>query len=189
MFISLITSKLAGPIAPALALILALGLVWQSARINGWPLIGGGYKAQLAQLQQQASAQALTQARADAAAYQARQGAMEKADAEAGAQALSARQNQAQTQILLRKVPAYVSSKSDVACLVPWGAVRLLDAASTGADPDSVAAAIAPGQPDDAPSDVKLSEAVALLAANLGIARENADQLTHLEAAVGVQSK
>jgi hypothetical protein len=42
----------------------------------------------------------------------------------------------------------------------------------------------APGQPDDAASDVKLSEAVALLAADLGIARRNADQLTHLQKAV-----
>lgn len=189
MFLGLITSKLAGPIAVAIALVLAIGLVWQSVRIDGWPLIGGGFKAQVAQLQQQAAAQALTQARAEAAAYQARQSAMAKAEAEAGAQVLSARQNQTQTRTILRKVPAYVSSKSDVACIVPWGAVRLLDAAGSGADPAIAAAAIAPGQPDDAPSDVKLSEAVALLAADLGIARENADQLTHLERAVSAQTK
>jgi hypothetical protein len=189
MFIALITSRLAGPIASALAFALALGLVWQSVRIDGWPLIGGGYKAQLAQLQQQTSARALAQARAETAAYQARQNAMTKADAEAGAQAASALQNQTQTRTILRKVPVYVSSESDIACRVPWGAVRLLDAASSGADPDIVAAAIAPGQPDDAPSDVKLSEAVALLAVDLGIARENADQLTHLERAVGAQTK
>ena len=85
MFIALITSRLAGPLASALALVLAVGLVWQSVRIDGWPLIGGGFKAQLAQLQQQTSAQALAQARAEAAAYQARQSAMTKADAEAGA--------------------------------------------------------------------------------------------------------
>jgi K+-transporting ATPase c subunit len=189
MFISLITSKLAGPVAAAIALVLAIGLVWQSVRIDGWPLIGGGYKAQVALLQGQASAQALAQAHADAAVYQARQSAMTKADAEAGAQALSARQNQTQTRTILQKVPTYVSSKSDVACTVPWGAVRLLDAAGSGADPDIVAAAIAPGQPDDAASDVKLSEAVALLAIDLGIARENADQLTHLERAVSARAK
>ncbi|HEY4078920.1 MAG TPA: hypothetical protein VGM26_18470 [Rhizomicrobium sp.] len=68
--------------------------------------------------------------------------------------------------------------------MLPWGAIRLLDAAASGAGLDDVAAAIAPGQPDDAASTVKLSDAVALLAADLGIARQNADQLTHLEKAV-----
>ena len=47
-----------------------------------------------------------------------------------------------------------------------------------------VPAASAPGQPDDTASDVKLSAAVALLAADLGIARQNAVQLEHLEKAV-----
>lgn len=41
---------------------------------------------------------------------------------------------------------------------------------------------IAPGQPDDAASDVGLSEAIALLAGNLGAARLNALQLEHLQA-------
>jgi hypothetical protein len=41
-----------------------------------------------------------------------------------------------------------------------------------------------PGQPDDAASDVKLSEIAALLAANFGIARQNAGQLEDLEKAV-----
>jgi hypothetical protein len=62
--------------------------------------------------------------------------------------------------------------------------VRLLDAAASGADPGDAAAHIAPGQPDDAASDVTLPEAVALLAADLGIARRNAGQLSGLEAAV-----
>jgi hypothetical protein len=62
--------------------------------------------------------------------------------------------------------------------------VRLLDAAASGAQLGDVAAAVAPGRPDDAASDVKLSEAVALLAADLGIARQNGEQLDHLEKAV-----
>ena len=82
-------------------------------------------------------------------------------------------------------MPVYVSAKSDALCVLPWGAVRLLDAAASGADPAFVAAAVAPGQPDDAASDVKLSEAVALLATDLGRARDNADQLKHLESAIG----
>jgi hypothetical protein len=81
-------------------------------------------------------------------------------------------------------VPAYVSEKASAACVVPWGLVRLFDAAASGADPDDVGAAIAPGQPDDAASDVTLPALAALLAADLGIARENAGQLSHLQAAV-----
>jgi hypothetical protein len=68
--------------------------------------------------------------------------------------------------------------------MLPWGAIRLLDAAASGANLGDVAARIAPGQPDAAASDVKLSEAVALLAVDLGIARQNADQLDHLRQAV-----
>ena len=62
--------------------------------------------------------------------------------------------------------------------------MRLLDAAASGADPADVRARVAPGQPDDAASDVTLSEAVALLATDLGIARQTADQLRQLQAAV-----
>jgi hypothetical protein len=67
--------------------------------------------------------------------------------------------------------------------------VRLLDAAASGADTGDVAAAIAPGQPDDAASDVKLSEIAALLAGNLGVARQNAGQLAGLERAAGPAGK
>jgi hypothetical protein len=65
--------------------------------------------------------------------------------------------------------------------------VRLLDAAASGADPDFVAAHVAPGVADDAPSGIALSDVVALLAADLAIARDNADQLIHLERAVGTK--
>jgi hypothetical protein len=67
---------------------------------------------------------------------------------------------------------------------VPWGAVRLFDAAASGSDPGLVAPAIAPGQPDDAASGIPLSRFVAVLAQNFGAGRDNADQLKALEAAV-----
>jgi hypothetical protein len=73
---------------------------------------------------------------------------------------------------------------TDSSCVVSWGAMRLLDAAASGADPDFVAAAVAPGLPDDTPSGIALSEAVTLLATDLAIARDNADQLRRLEGAV-----
>jgi len=89
-----------------------------------------------------------------------------------------------QIETIVEKVPVYVSEKSNAGCVVPWGVVRLLDAAASGASLDAAGAAIAPGRPDDAASDVALSEAVALLAADLGIARQNGDQLERLQKAV-----
>jgi hypothetical protein len=62
--------------------------------------------------------------------------------------------------------------------------VRLLDAAASGADPADLRARIAPGFADDAASDVGLPEVAALLAADLGIARQNAGQLEHLQKAL-----
>src|SRR5690606_26334152 len=90
---------------------------------------------------------------------------------------------------VVKEVPVYVGGASDRKCILPWGAVRLLDAAASGTDPARLRDHIAPGQPDDAASDVTLSEAVALLAANLGTARLNAGQLEHLQRAVGTEKK
>jgi len=176
--------KLAGPLAIGAALLLGAGLLWQTARIEGLPLLGGGLKAEVARLQQDIAAHALAQARARADALAAREkwiaAGAEQARAHLAASAATARQ----VRTIIEKVPVYVSKKSDDACVVPWGAVRLLDAAASGAALDHVRAAIAPGRPDDAASDVALSEAVALLAADLAAARQNADQLSHLQAAV-----
>ena len=176
--------KVAGPAAMLCALVLAGGLVWQTGRIDGWPIIGGGLKAQVAELQSRIAAQSLAEALAQAAALAAREKLADAANAQARLHAASDQAIQSQIQTMIRKVPVHVSEKSNAACVLPWGAIRLLDAAASGASLDDVAAAIAPGQPDDAASDVKLSEAVALLAADLGIARRNADQLTYLQKAV-----
>ena len=64
--------KVAGPVATLCALVLAVGLIWQTERIDGWPFIGGGLKADVAGLQQQIAARDLAQAQADAAALAAR---------------------------------------------------------------------------------------------------------------------
>ncbi|HVV29129.1 MAG TPA: hypothetical protein VHC40_14295 [Rhizomicrobium sp.] len=179
-----LAGKAAAPLAGLCALGLAAALLWQTARIDGWPFAGGGFKAQVAALQQQIAARDLAAARAQAAALQARQEASDAANVQARAHAAGDLAIQNQIQTVMQKVPVYVDDKSDAGCVLPWGAVRLLDAAAGGAGLDDVAARIAPGQPDGAPSDVKLSEAVALLARDLGIARQNAGQLEHLEKAV-----
>lgn len=182
--LSWLGGRIAAPVASACALLLAAALAWQTARIDGLPLIGGGLNVEVAGLQQRLAARDLAQAKAEAAALQARS---YLADAQAAiARNAAARDQaiQAQIQTVIREVPKRVDAKSDL-CPVPWGLVRLLDAAASGADPGDVAARIAPGQPDDAASDVKLSEIAALLAGNFGAARQNAGQLEALEKAVG----
>ncbi|HEU4548819.1 MAG TPA: hypothetical protein VFS01_03925 [Rhizomicrobium sp.] len=179
-----LTEKGARPIAGVLTLLLAAALVGQTARIDGLPLLGGGLKAQIAGLQQQLAARDLADAKARADALAARQKWIAAGEAQARAHLAASAATSRQIETIVEKVPIYVGEKSNAACVVPWGAVRLLDAAASGAGLDTVSAAIAPGQPDDAASDVTLSEAVALLATDLGIARDNADQLTRLEAAV-----
>jgi hypothetical protein len=176
---------LRGSAATLLLAVLCLGgFVWQTARIEGLPLAGGGLKADIAQLRRTIAAQELadTKARADALAQRQAWAAQGQAQARAHLTASDAMRRQIET--IVEKVPVYVSEKSNAGCVVPWGVVRLLDAAASGASLDAAGAAIAPGRPDDAPSSVALSEAVALLAADLGIARRNADQLDRLQKAV-----
>ena len=179
-----LTGNAAGPMPSALALLLAAGLIGQTVRIDGLPLVGGGFKAEIGGLQQQLAARDLADAKARADALAARQKWIAAGEAEARAHLAASAATGRQIETIVEKVPVYVGEKSNAACVVPWGAVRLLDAAASGAGLDAVSTAIAPGQPDDAASDVTLSEAVALLATDLGIARDNADQLIRLEAAV-----
>jgi hypothetical protein len=183
--IASVLSWLSARLMALLAMLLAAGLLWQSIRIDGWPFLGGGLKAQVADLSHQVSAQKLADANALAAALAARQARAEAAEGVAADATRADQATQVQVQTILRKVPVYVSETSNRNCVVPVGAVRLLDAAASGADPGDLAAAIAPGQPDDAASGLTLSDAVALLAADLGIARQNAGQLSALQQAVG----
>lgn len=182
--LSWLGGKVIGPVACACALLLAGLLAWQTARIDGLPLVGGGLKAQVTGLQQQIAARDLAAAQAQAAALAAR--AQLAAAQETIARAAATRDQAIQTQIqtVIREVPVDVDAKDDAACVVPWGLVRLLDAAASGADLRDVAARVAPGFADDAASDVKLSEIATVLAGNLGAARQNAGQLGALEKTV-----
>jgi hypothetical protein len=80
------------------------------------------------------------------------------------------------------EIPHVVSQEADAACPVPWGFVRLWDAFSTGADLDSVRTRVAPGQPDDAKSDVTLSEIATLFGTAAERFHLNADKLNRLQA-------
>jgi len=183
-----LTSKIAGPVATGVAMLFALAFAWQTAQIDGWPMFGGGYKAQVAALKLQvaddAKAEAEFAAQATAAVLAAQTAQRTAQDKIAAAYQDGLNHAQTVTQTIIRKVPIYVSAKSDAACVVPVGAVRLFDAAASGSDPGVVAALIAPGQPDDAASGIALSDFVALLAQNFGAARDNAEQLSALQAAV-----
>jgi len=188
MFASLVAwagGRIAGPLAMLCALPFALGLAWQTARIEGVPLLGGGLKAKVAALTAAIAARDLKEAQAEAALLRARQQWIARGEGQAWAHAAQQAKTETQIRTVIEKVPVYVSQKAAAGCVIPWGAVRLLDAAASGADPADLHARIAPGQSDDAASDVTLPEALALLAADLGIARENAGQLERLEKAVG----
>lgn len=83
------------------------------------------------------------------------------------------------THTLVEKVPVYVTAQTDARFALPWGLVRLHDAAASGAMPT---AAAGPFGPDDAASNVAASEAAALIAANYGTCRSDQQRLADLQA-------
>src|SRR5579872_2455412 len=112
---------------------------------------------------------ALAGARA-AASGTRREAGIAISEAKAGAGAVNrisaaAEQQQAKirerTQILTREVTKYVPVEVDRGVGVPWGFVRVLDAAASGAA-DPAAIPVGAGQSDTAASDVTLSEIATL---------------------------
>lgn len=71
------------------------------------------------------------------------------------------------TKTLTKEVPVYVTVKSDLACVVPDGFVRLHDAATHGA-----ALSAAPGGLVEAPSGVPLSAVAETVVDNYGVGLE-----------------
>lgn len=91
------------------------------------------------------------------------------------AAALKEQQIAAITQTQILEIPKYVTIKSDAACTVPVGFVRLHDAAAAGLPlPDAA------GQSDDAASGVALHTVAGAVAANYGNANLDAAQLAAL---------
>ncbi len=135
-------------------------------------------------LERERDAHALSDARDETARLLAQRARDEQARAHAQHHLVTDRAIQTQIETVIREVPVHVSAASDAKCVLPVGAVRLLDAAASGADSAHVRDRVAPGQPDDAASGLSLSDVVALLADNLGRARQNAGQLEHLQRAL-----
>lgn len=79
------------------------------------------------------------------------------------------------THTIIEKVPLYVTSKADAACIVPDGFVRLFDAAASGAVPGPAR------ESDDAASGVALSRVAELSVEHDGQYHAVAEQLTALQ--------
>lgn len=82
---------------------------------------------------------------------------------------------------IIKEVPRYVTVQADAACTVPFGFVRLHDAAAGGVlNPD-------PSDSDAAPSGVALSAVGSTVAANYTVSHETAEQLSALQATLRAQ--
>ena len=88
------------------------------------------------------------------------------------------------TQTIIKEVPKYVTVKANAHCDIPYGAVRVLDAAARGVP----IVPSASGQSDDATSGVQLSSLVGDAATDLGTARQIRQQLIDLQGWVKAQS-
>ena len=84
---------------------------------------------------------------------------------------------------LIQKVPIYVTS---AAPCIPWGLVRLHDAAILHVDPSALP--LPAGQSDGSCSDVTAAALVAGVLANYSAAEANAQQLTDLQADLAARS-
>lgn len=92
----------------------------------------------------------------------------------------SQRKIEYRTKTIVKEVVKYVPQSADAAAPINVGFVRVFDAAASGA-PDPAAVSIAPGEPNDAPSDVKLSEVATVSVFNAGVCAANAEQLRALQ--------
>lgn len=72
------------------------------------------------------------------------------------------------TRTLIKEVPIHVTAESDNRCVVPLGAVRVLDAAATG----NPTISYGPGESADQASGVELSGVVSNVTDNYGYTRE-----------------
>jgi hypothetical protein len=84
------------------------------------------------------------------------------------------------TRLIIQKVPQYVPPPVDARFPLPWGFVRLHDAAAAGVD--LPAATPGAGGPDDAASGVAASAAAAVIVANYGDCRADQARLAALQA-------
>ena len=85
-----------------------------------------------------------------------------------------------QKSVIAKEVHRHVASDISRRVCVPYGVVRVLDAASLGADPDGLS--LPAGQSDGACAPVTAASLAANVAGNYAAARANAEQLSALQA-------
>lgn len=90
------------------------------------------------------------------------------------------------TRTIIEKVPEYVTLETDTRFAVPYGFVRLHDAATLGSAP-AVPDASAP--PNDAASPVAFSAVTSTVTDNYGACRADQERLTSLQLWIATQAK
>jgi len=132
----------------------------------------------------------LAQAKAEARALAARVSIVKAQDAVTLAAALGeARAQQKLTDeknLIPREVRIHVPPSIDRSVCIPYGLVRVLDAATLGIDASGLS--VPAGQSDGACAPVAASALAEAVADNYATARQNAEQLNALEAWVGSQA-
>lgn len=161
----------------------ALGGIWGYVAAAGLALaIGayGGYRWEYGTYQARVAsdAAAVLQAVKEAKASDDAQAkvALSSALAEAAAQ----QKIEVQTVTITKEVPVYVTKKQDTIVCIPVGLARVLRAAAERVDPSALQ--LAPGQSDDACSDVTASEVAGWFTPYADASTKNAEQLNALEA-------
>lgn len=123
-------------------------------------------------------------ARAKAEALAAAADRMRRADAislkSAVAEAAAQQKLAQEKSTIAKEVHRHVARNSSNPVCISYGLVRVLDAASLGADPDSLSLPV--GQSDESCAPVAAADLAANVAANYAAARANAEQLSALQA-------
>ena len=129
-------------------------------------------------------------ARAKAAALSAAADRMRRADAisleSAVAEAVAQQKLADEKSVIAKEVHRHVPPEVNNRLCIPYGVVRVLDAAGTGADPDALP--LPAGQSDDTCAPVTAAALAANVATNYAAARGNAEQLGALQTWVKAQA-
>lgn len=158
------------------------GLSWATIRLIGYALLAAAVLGGLAYVKHEwdAGQRARVQVHAAQAANVRITRTVAASDhAAATAEASAQTRIVVRTRTLTERIPVYVPVSSPC---IPWGVVRVHDAAVLHVDPGSLQPPA--GQPDDACSDVEPRAFVGAVVANYGIADANAEQLNALEASI-----
>lgn len=188
--IAWLTGKVAGPIFAGMSALLIIVVLWQNGQANGWPIIGGGLKRDVADLRVQIADLKTADAKEKADAVEVAlkdQRDRDKITHDADVKAAEDHQKIVKvTQTITKEIPVYVTPKVDADFPMPFGLVRILDAAALSASPDTLS--LPSGATDDAASPVKASAVAEAGTSCIRGYAELSDQLIHLQDWIVAQS-